>query len=830
MNMQFHQFAPLQAGTPLWLTRASSCLLRGLLWTSVVLGGTVIGNFARAEDAPAEKITFDDHIQPIFRQYCLSCHSADTKKSDLAIDAYAAMMEGGASGEVVVPGDLGESRLWALVAHEDEPTMPPDADRLPDDKLDLIKRWIEGGALENSGSVAKVKKKSSLSMLGDVAIGKPEGPPAIPESLFQEPIVYSARAAAVTSVAASPWAPLVAVAGQRQITLYHTDSAKMLGVLPFLEGVPQVLAFSRDGSRLMAAGGRGAAVGLAAIYDVKTGSRLVAVGDEYDSVLAADVNAQQTLVAMGGPLKVVRVYDTADGSVAFEIRKHTDWITAIAFSPDGKTLLTADRNGGAFLWEADTGREIAGLRGHSGEITSACWRADSAIVATAGADGTVRLWGREEGNQVKNWAAHGGGASSVNFAGDGRLVTAGRDRLVRLWNADGGHIKDLGTFGDIALTACFTHDGLRVVAGDFTGEVRLIDVESGQQVALLPPNPPTLAMRLASSTVQLETVTAALNAATSAKQAADEALVAAQTEANTLAANLEAAKANLASAQATLDAAAKDVAEKAQAATAAGAQVKQATAALAPASAAVVAAEAELSTAQEAKADTAPSEAKLTAATEQVKQVLTTIETSQTALQSALAASKASEAAQATAAAAVTESQTALQTSQTAVDDYAKQLEALQADIAAKEQARVAQEAAVAAANQEIASIQADQAAYAAAMDTLAASIAAAEQKIAAEAEVVAAAVAAQEAAAAELATHKAAADEAAAKLAAAQAVYDAMKKAMDEAQAVENEKAAATQAAELAQAKAEAAAAQAKVDKELFEKAQAVKAEYAQQ
>ena len=100
----------------------------------------IFSTAALAEDALPEKITYDDHARPIFRQYCLSCHSAETKKSDLALDAYATLIEGGASGEVVFAGDLDNSRLWDLVSHQDEPSMPPDADKLPDDKLDQIGR------------------------------------------------------------------------------------------------------------------------------------------------------------------------------------------------------------------------------------------------------------------------------------------------------------------------------------------------------------------------------------------------------------------------------------------------------------------------------------------------------------------------------------------------------------------------------------------------------------------------------------------------------------------------------------------------------------------
>ena len=90
-----------------------------------------------AEDAApaAPKITYDEHVRPILREHCATCHNHDTKKSDLAIDSYAAIMRGGASGEVVVAGNPDGSRLWALVNHTDEPKMPPKQDKLPEAKL-----------------------------------------------------------------------------------------------------------------------------------------------------------------------------------------------------------------------------------------------------------------------------------------------------------------------------------------------------------------------------------------------------------------------------------------------------------------------------------------------------------------------------------------------------------------------------------------------------------------------------------------------------------------------------------------------------------------------
>ena len=118
--------------------------------------GSIVTVMAMAQDQKptpdAEKVTYDDHVKPIFREHCFNCHNQEGKKGGLALDSFAKIQEGGSSGEIVFAGDLESSRLWALVSHAEEPKMPPNQDKLPDAKLAVIKKWIEGGILENKGS------------------------------------------------------------------------------------------------------------------------------------------------------------------------------------------------------------------------------------------------------------------------------------------------------------------------------------------------------------------------------------------------------------------------------------------------------------------------------------------------------------------------------------------------------------------------------------------------------------------------------------------------------------------------------------------------------
>lgn len=469
---------PKNSSTP----RSMTALVLSLgLWFSASLA---VG----AEETKA-KVTYMDHVRPVFREHCFSCHNQNKKQNDLALDTYESVMAGGAAGAAIEPGDLESSYLWSLVTHQDSPAMPPNSDKLPDAKLDVIKQWILGGALKDSGSKAAVKKQSSLDFSAQAGSGKPTGPVAMPEGLPRQPVVTTARPGAITALAASPWAPVVAIAGQRQISLYHTDSGELLGILPFPEGIPQVLKFSRSGALLLAGGGRGAVQGLVAVYDVRTGRRAFQVGDELDTVLAADINENHTRIALGGPQRLVRVMLTADGSLAYEIKKHTDWVYALEFSPDGALLATADRAGGLALWEADSGREYLVLEGHKAAITDLSWRSDSNLLATGSEDGSIKFWNAEDGKTLKSFSAHAGGVTALEFTHDGRLVSCGRDKLVKVWDPTGKPFRAFPPMTDIAMEATFTHDGSRVVAGDWTGEVRLWNTADGEEAAKLPANP-----------------------------------------------------------------------------------------------------------------------------------------------------------------------------------------------------------------------------------------------------------------------------------------------------------------------------------------------------
>jgi WD40 repeat protein len=185
----------------------------------------------------------------------------------------------------------------------------------------------------------------------------------------------------------------------------------------------------------------------------------------------------------------VKILSTKTGEVQHKIKKHTEWVTAVAFSPNGEMLASADRNGGISIWDPDNAQELFTLAGHKTAATALSWRADSKLLASSSEDGAVKIWELKEGKQVKTWVAHAGGALCVSYASDARLVSCGRDNGVILWDSNGNKVRAMAGPLEIPLRATFTCDTKQIITSDFAGRVSVWNVNDGKLAADLDANP-----------------------------------------------------------------------------------------------------------------------------------------------------------------------------------------------------------------------------------------------------------------------------------------------------------------------------------------------------
>jgi WD40 repeat protein len=175
-----------------------------------------------------------------------------------------------------------------------------------------------------------------------------------------------------------------------------------------------------------------------------------------------------------------RVHDSSDGSeISTYVARHRSSATAgdtlVAFSPTGRLLALADRSDGV-LWDPLTGTVVRTFR-HDDPVTAVAFSPDGSSLVTGSADATIRSWDVETGALEMTLRGHRGYLNSVSFSPNGLfIVSAANDGTARVWNQDGEQIQVFEVGQLFVTSATFSPDGSAILVGVVSGEDTAPDV------------------------------------------------------------------------------------------------------------------------------------------------------------------------------------------------------------------------------------------------------------------------------------------------------------------------------------------------------------------
>ena len=163
--------------------------------------------------------------------------------------------------------------------------------------------------------------------------------------------------------------------------------------------------------------------------------------------------------------------------------EHQRPLTCCRFSPCGNFLVAAGQDEVVSRWDLATGAQTA-LAGHRSWVDAIAFQAAGKLLFTADFHGTICCWQSDAEQPAPLWSqadAHAGWIRALAVAPDGNLLSAGNDRVIRLWSAaDGKPLREFTGHENYIFSLAAAPDGKTFVSGDLFGKANQWDFASGE--------------------------------------------------------------------------------------------------------------------------------------------------------------------------------------------------------------------------------------------------------------------------------------------------------------------------------------------------------------
>ena len=189
-------------------------------------------------------------------------------------------------------------------------------------------------------------------------------------------------------------------------------------------------------------------------------------------------------IVSGSSDNTLKVWDATSGQEIRTVKVNTSTVYYAAFSPDARKIVSGSHDKTLKVWDATSGQETLTLKGHTHQVTSVAFSPDGKKIVSGSWDNTLKVWDASNGQETLTLKGHTGWVNSVAFSPDGKKIVSGSgDTTLKVWDAATGQETRTPIKGHADSIRCvaFSPDGKTIVSGSFDRTLKVWDAETGQE-------------------------------------------------------------------------------------------------------------------------------------------------------------------------------------------------------------------------------------------------------------------------------------------------------------------------------------------------------------
>lgn len=269
------------------------------------------------------------------------------------------------------------------------------------------------------------------------------------------------------------------VATNNEVQIWDVTTGKLVASFKGHTERIESASYNSDGSKIVTT----AWDNTVRIWDSKTGEQEKILKTKISRPVSATFSPDNKKILTASMDEAVGLWDAESGKLLFALKGSSEYVVYAELNPDGTKIIANSRDEAAYIYDSQTGKLLHNFDDHNGSLYTVAFSPDGKNILTAGSkDKTAKIRDLQTGEIIFTLAGHEMNIINAAYSADGKyIITTSNDNSSKLWDAKTGNlISTLEGKTDLSVIAVFCNNGNSIITQSADWSVKIRDTKTGK--------------------------------------------------------------------------------------------------------------------------------------------------------------------------------------------------------------------------------------------------------------------------------------------------------------------------------------------------------------